>query len=88
MIYLFGGLAAVPLSFLFPPFLFVAASTFLSMFTVAFSGGVLLRLKPRMYWFFVLPSILWSSIFYTAVNIAALLGAPIRWKGAVVSGKK
>jgi cellulose synthase/poly-beta-1,6-N-acetylglucosamine synthase-like glycosyltransferase len=88
MIFLFGGLAAIPLSILFTPFLFVAASTFFSMFIVAFLGGLLLRLKLRTYWLFVLTSMLWSSIFYTAVNLAALFRAPIRWKGAVVAGKK
>jgi cellulose synthase/poly-beta-1,6-N-acetylglucosamine synthase-like glycosyltransferase len=81
MIFLFAGLAAIPLSFLFSPFSIIIASTFSSMLMVAAAGGICLGCGFKEYWLFLLPNIFFSSLFYTYNNFLSFVNIPITWKG-------
>jgi len=81
MLYLAGGVFALPFIPFVPVLSWISISTFCSMFSVAFSGGLLLRLKPREYWLYVIQSILFSGIMYLYVDALALFRAKITWKG-------
>lgn len=81
MIFLAGGLFALPFIGLFPPLGIVSAATFTSMLSVALAGAVCSRFPGIPYWLLIVPNILFASLLYTFVNILCLFKVPVQWKG-------
>lgn len=85
MLYLAGGVFALPFIPLFPPLAWISCATFMSMFSIAFTGGILSRRPFSHYWLTVIPNILFSGLLYLYVDALALMKVSITWKGQTLT---
>ncbi len=83
MIFMFVSVVLAPVAIVYPPILFLAAGSFVSMMLMGVLAGLYAR-RPARYWTMLMPNVLFSMLFYSLIMLLTLLRAEISWKGSTV----
>ncbi len=88
MFYLISGTLSLFAGYFYPLLFLISLSAFVSMFSVAFCGALLSGMPLVKYRCFLPVYIIFSMFFYFYIDLLALSGVPIKWKGGKLKSKK